>query len=218
MERWLADAAGWTAAGFAIYAFQAKTMIPLRLSATVATVFGFVYAASKGAYPNMAVNAVLFALNLARLRQMRQLIADAGQAEARPSGYEWLKPFMTRADFPAGHALFRRGEAGDTAYLLGEGEVEVPEHAATARAGDLLGEIGLLTSGHRRTASAICRTGVRAWTISYARLEELCLQNPEFCLHMARIIVQRYEVNLGIAGDAPTPALDPLASGGAVGL
>ena len=193
------DLAGWAAAGFAIYAFQAKTMIPLRYAATFATLFGFVYAVSKGAYPNMAVNAVLFVLNLARLREMRRLIADSAASASRPSGYEWLKPFMHRVEFPAGHVLFRKGETASEAYLLGSGDVFVPEHQASARAGDLLGEIGLLTTANRRTASAVCRTEVRAWRIGFAELEQLCVQNPEFCLHMARIIVQRYEANLGVA-------------------
>ena len=207
MDGRIFDLAGWLAAGFAIYAFQAKTMIPLRVCAVTATAFGFVYATSKGAYPNMALNMVLFALNLLRLREMRQLVLDAGEAAIRPSGYEWLKPFMHRAEFPAGHVLFRKGETASEAYLLGSGDVYVPEHDASAKAGDLLGEIGLLTTGNRRTASAICRTDVRAWRIGFAELEQLCLQNPDFCLHMARIIVQRYEANLGAA-----EAAWPLAS------
>jgi CRP/FNR family transcriptional regulator, cyclic AMP receptor protein len=190
------DASGWAAAAFAIYAFNAKTMIPLRIAATVATVFGFTYATSKGAYPNMAVNAVLFGLNVERLRQMRQLVVDSAAAVARPEGYEWLKPFMHRVDFPEGHVLFRRGDVGSQAYLLGSGDIFIVEHDAYAKAGDLIGEIGLWTVGHRRTATAICRSRVRAWRVSYSELEQLCLQNPQFCLSLARIIVQRYETNI----------------------
>ena len=194
------DAAGWTAALLAIFAFQSKTMVPLRTAATFATAFGFVYAASKHAYPNMAVNGVLFVLNLRRLIEMRRLVADARVADERPSGFEWLKPFMRRVEFPAGHVLFKRGDVGEEAYLLGSGEVFVPEHDGLAKAGDMIGEIGLLTGGHKRTASAICQTPVRAWAASYRELEALCLQNPEFCWHLTRIIVRRYEENLGKAG------------------
>ena len=196
MTSYLFDAAGWTAAALAIFAFQARTMVPLRTAATFATCFGFAYAAAKGAWPNMTVNAVLFVLNLRRLTEMRRLIADARAADERPSGFEWLKPFMHRVDFPAGHVLFQRGEVGEQAYLLGSGEVFVPEHGGLAKAGDMIGEIGLLTGGHKRTASAICRTEVRAWAANYRELEALCLQNPEFCWHLTRIIVRRYEENL----------------------
>ena len=205
MIGYLYDAAGWIAALLAIYAFQAKTMVPLRTAATFATAFGFVYAATRGALPNMLVNGVLFVLNLRRLIEMRRLVADARLADERPSGFEWLKPFMRRVEFPEGHVLFRRGEVGEEAYLLGSGEVFVAEHAGLAKAGDMIGEIGLLTGGHRRTASAICRTPVRAWAANYRELEALCLQNPEFCWHLTRIIVRRYEANLA----APAEVLAP---------
>ena len=103
---------------------------------------------------------------------------------------------MNQVDFRAGETIFSKGDVGDHAYLIGSGAVRVPEHDAQAMEGALLGEMGLLTRDNRRTASAIAASQVRAWRISYKDLEQLCLQNPAFCLHMARIIVQRYEANL----------------------
>jgi hypothetical protein len=200
---YISEATGWASAALEIFAFRAKTMIPLRVATTFASAFGFAYAGFSHSYPSLFLYAVLLPINLARLREMRRLIADSGASVARPFGYEWLKPFMHRAEFRAGHVLFRKGDIGEEAYLIGSGDVFVPEHDASVGAGDLLGEIGLLTSGHARTASAICRTEVRAWKISFAEMEQLCLQNPEFCLHLARVIVQRYEANLG----APTEAV-----------
>jgi CRP/FNR family cyclic AMP-dependent transcriptional regulator len=194
---YISEATGWASALLEVFAFRAKTMIPLRIATAFASGFGFAYAAFSHSFPSMFLYAVLLPINLMRLREMRRLIADSGASVARPSGYEWLKPFMHRADFPAGHVLFRKGDVGGEAYLIGSGDVFVPEHAASVKAGDLLGEIGLLTSGHLRTASAICRTEVRAWKVSFEEMEQLCLQNPEFCLHLARVIVQRYEANLG---------------------
>jgi CRP-like cAMP-binding protein len=142
----------------------------------------------------------MLALNVWRLLEMRRLIRDSGTAAqvdpSRPDGYDWLKPFMHRVELPAGHVLFRKGEVGAEAFLIGSGEVHIPEYDALVRPGDLLGEIGLLSSGNLRTASAICRTPVRAWRVSYLELKELCLQNPQFCLHLATVIVRRYEHNL----------------------
>jgi hypothetical protein len=37
---------------------------------------------------------------------------------------------------------------------------------------------------------------VRAWRVSYSEPEQLSLQNPQLCLSLARIIVQRYETNV----------------------
>ena len=85
---------------------------------------------------------------------------------------------MHRIELPAGHVLFRKGEVGAEAFLIGSGEVHIPEYDALVRPGDLLGEIGLLATGNLRTATAVCRTPVRAWRVSYQELKELCLQNP----------------------------------------
>ena len=102
---------GYAAGGFGIYAFRAKTMIPLRVAATCGCALGLAYGALRGAQPTIIVNALMLALNLWRLVEMRRLIADSGAAAgtdpSRPEGYDWLKPFMLRIDLPAGHVLFR---------------------------------------------------------------------------------------------------------------
>lgn len=210
MPPYLTEATGWIACVLEVYAFQEKTMIPLRVAAVFACLFGFAYGYLSHAYPSMAVSIALLPLNLWRLKELRRLIADSGASAIRQSDYEWLRPFMHCADFPAGHVLFRKGEVGSEAFLVGAGDVRIPEHDAIVGAGGLLGEIGLLTEGHVRTASAICRTDVRAWKISFAELEQLCLQDPQFCLHIARIIVQRYQANLQrSASEPPAPAAAP---------
>lgn len=208
MYFYLTETTGWIASILEVYAFQEKTMIPLRIAAVFACLFGFAYGYLSHAYPSMAVSIALLPLNLWRLKELRRLIADSGASAIRSSfHYEWLRPFMHRADFPAGHVLFRKGEVGDEAFLIGAGEVHIHEYNATVGAGGLLGEIGLLTAGHVRTASAICRTDVRAWQISYAELEQLCLQDSKFCLNMARVIVQRYQANLQIAAASAAAAV-----------
>ena len=150
--------AGWASAAAGVYAFNAKTMIPLRVAATLACALGLIWGLSKGNYPNVVANAVLLPLNLKRLIEMRRLIVDSKAAVGRPSGFEWLKPFMHPAQFTAGQTLFQKGDVGAEAYLIGAGEIAIPEHDASVGPGALLGEIGLLTAGNRRTASAICRT------------------------------------------------------------
>ncbi|THD44582.1 MAG: cyclic nucleotide-binding domain-containing protein [Bradyrhizobium sp.] len=203
MPIYLTDVVGWIAGVLEVYAFQEKTMIPLRIAAVFACLFGFAYGYLSHAYPSMAVSLVLLPLNLWRLKELRRLIADSGASVIRQSNYEWLRPFMHRADFRAGDVLFRKGEVGDAAFLIGAGDVRIPEHKATVGAGGLLGEIGLLTAGHIRTATAICQTDVRAWRISFAEMEQLCLQDSKFCLHLARIIVQRYQANLQKSAETP---------------
>ncbi len=196
MHPWWVEAIGWCSAAIAIYAFHSRTMIPLRVAAIVGCAFALCFAYFRETTPTMAANAILLPLNIVRLAQMRRLVADARSAVGAPTSYEWLRPFMREVTFKAGAAIFRKGDIGAEAWLIGEGEVFVNEHNAVAGEGALLGEIGLLTRENRRTASATARTDVRAWRIAFDDLEQLCLQNPAFCLHMARVIVQRYEANL----------------------
>ena len=73
--------------------------------------------------------------------------------------------------------------------------VRVPGAGAERRAWfeDLAAVTGATLTG---VGTGLAATDVRAWRISYKDLEELCLQNPDFCFHLARIIVQRYEANI----------------------
>ena len=208
---------GYAAGGFGIYAFRAKTMIPLRIAATCGCALGLAYGVIRDAQPTIIVNALMLALNLWRLEEMRRLIADSGAAAgtdpSRPDGYDWLKPFMNRVELPTGRVLFRKGEVGAEAFPIGEGEVHIPEYDATVRPGDLLGEIGLLATDNKRSATAVCRTSVRAWRVSYHELKELCLQDPQFCLHLATVIVRRFEHNLRYARREPE-TVAPVETGG----
>ncbi len=108
---------GYAAGGFGVYAFRARTMIPLRVAATCGCALGLAYGAVRGAQPTIIVNALMLALNLWRLVEMRRLVRDSGAAAqvdpSRPEGYDWLKPFMHRIELPAGHVPLRnRGRGG----------------------------------------------------------------------------------------------------------
>jgi hypothetical protein len=142
----------------------------------------------------------MLALNLWWLLELLRLIRDSGTAAqtdpSRPKNYNWLKPSMHRIELLAGHALSRMGEVEAEAFLIGSGEVHVIEYGALVRPGDLLREIGLLATDNPRTATAVCRTPMRAWRVSDQELKELCLQNPQFCLYLATVIARHYEHNL----------------------
>ena len=193
---WWVEAIGWCSAAMAIFAFQSRTMIPLRVAAIFGCAFALGFAWFRETTPTLVANAILLPLNIVRLMQMRRLIAAARAAVGAPPNYDWLRPFMREARFNAGETIFRKGDIGAEAWLVADGEVSITERDVLVGAGKLLGEIGFLTREHRRTASAVAKTDVRAWRVSFDDLEQLCIQNPAFCLHLASVIVQRYEANL----------------------
>lgn len=81
------------------------------------------------------------------------------QVEAAADGdlsLEWLHPFGSSVRFAAGQAVFREGdEAGEMYYVEG-GVFRIPERGIEIRAGSVVGELGLLSPGNRRTASRTC--------------------------------------------------------------
>jgi CRP-like cAMP-binding protein len=81
-----------------------------------------------------------------------------------------------------GQALFGQGEAGDSAYLLVSGQMEVRVHVpgsedyrlATLNPGTVLGEISLLTY-EPRSATAVAVSPVEVWQISRDALHQAVL-------------------------------------------
>ncbi len=86
--------------------------------------------------------------------------------------------------FGAGETLFRQGERADSAYFVVEGDVGIdvrlPGGAVSALttlgAGDVLGELALLSEGHRRTATATATGDVRCMVMERRDLLALCAQ------------------------------------------
>src|ERR1700730_9967988 len=70
MHHNFAELIGIAAAVASLYAAHAKTIIPLRIAASVANVLAMMYSFLHGTYPTLALNAILFPLNAWRLRAM----------------------------------------------------------------------------------------------------------------------------------------------------
>src|SRR3569623_2488565 len=102
-----------------------------------------------------------------------------------------LARYMHDCTFPVGEYIFRAGEAGDSCYLIAEGDVrlELARRKLNSdgldsdpvlgylRAGSILGELSLLDR-LPRSASACAATEVTARRISSDGIEELCREHP----------------------------------------
>jgi len=192
----IANFCGWAAVAASLYAFYSKTMIPLRVAIIIANVLSIVWGAYTLNMPNLVLNCLLLPLNILRLREMQQLIADVRAAGREPLDYEWLKPYMREVTFPAGAVIFNRDDSADAAYVIGEGQVALPDLGVMLGPGNLFGEMGLFSAASRRMSGARCVSEVRAWKISYSDFEQLYFQNPQFGFHIVRLMVRRMETNL----------------------
>ncbi len=185
----------WLQSTAAVISTLSKLMTRLRIAAVLADSAGLIVGLASANPAAMLQHAITLPINLIRLREMRRLVSSVKNASRNDLNVEWLKPFMHVRHYRQGDSLFRKGDAADEAFMLVEGEINIPEIGARVAAGTLLGEVALFTQGRTRTASAICATDVRLLAITYEQFEQLFFQNPEFGLYLVRLIVGRLVPN-----------------------
>jgi CRP/FNR family cyclic AMP-dependent transcriptional regulator len=99
--------------------------------------------------------------------------------------------------YRAGQVLFRRGDAGDAAYVIikGDAEVSVPSDGgeipiAQLHDGDFLGEIAILCDTPR-TATITAKNELQALRIRKEPFFELLHEFPEMAVEMTRLLAER---------------------------
>jgi CRP/FNR family transcriptional regulator, cyclic AMP receptor protein len=99
--------------------------------------------------------------------------------------------------YKPGQILFRRGDAGDAAYVIirGDAEVTISSDAgdipiAQLHDGDFLGEIAILCDTPR-TATITAKTELQALRIRKEPFFELLHQFPEMAVEMTRLLAER---------------------------
>ena len=192
---------GYLASVLVFSTFCMKTMTRLRSVAIASNVVFITYGYLAGLYPVFLLHVVLLPLNIARLYQMRKLLARVRQASKGDYSIESMLPFMTKAEFKQADVLFRQGEQADKLYYLVSGSIRFPEIEATAAPGDIIGEIGVFSPSKARTASAIAESDSTLLILSDQKVLELYYQNPEFGIYLVRMIIQHlmHQLRIGHA-------------------
>lgn len=105
-------------------------------------------------------------------------------------------------EFASGDMIFRESEAGDCAYIIHSGEVEVfvdrPDgqiHLAKLGAGHIVGEMALIDRGVR-TASAVAVTNVVATAITEDHIQTRLRNADPLIDTVLRVILARYRDSL----------------------
>jgi trk system potassium uptake protein TrkA len=103
----------------------------------------------------------------------------------------------------AGEVLFRRGDPGETFYIVLSGEVILEAEDRTVvehvRPGGFFGEIAILT-GQPRSTSAVVHRDAQLVEIGRDEFQEVVMANPTVAVGMSRILGQR------LANSARPPA------------
>ena len=93
----------------------------------------------------------------------------------------------------AGQTLIRQGSVAHEAFVIESGEAEVyidGELIATIPAGEIVGEIGLLTRAHA-TATVTAKTDMSVLMIPHQRFEAIVSDTPGLGMAIAKELAQR---------------------------
>jgi CRP/FNR family transcriptional regulator, cyclic AMP receptor protein len=185
------DIFGYVAAALTIAAFSMKTMIPLRIVGICANCCFITYGFFGAVYPALVPHLVLLPLNSLRLYQMMQLIEKVKTASQGDLSMQWLKPFMSKRTCKAGEVIFRKGDVAEAMFYAVTGRYRLHEIGADVPAGEVIGELGLIAPGNKRTLTLECAEEGELLAISYTQVKQLYFQNPEFGFYFLQLTSQR---------------------------
>src|SRR6201747_394200 len=215
----LAQNAGTVSAVFASVFVVAtptmRTMIPLRIFGILTNLVLIATAIPSRNYLVIVVQALVLVLNSYRLHQMLQLVRDVKKSVNSDLSMEWLKPFMTERQCTAGEILFYKDEKAEDMLYIVSGQFKLVESGIVLPVGAIVGELGMLSPSNMRTQSLECVEAGLVLSVSYTKVEELYVQNPEFGFYFLRLSSARLFQNLEtlqkqltqqMAAAAPKPA------------
>ena len=93
--------------------------------------------------------------------------------------------------FRAGEVLFLKDDPAHEMYLIESGRFRIAEHGLDVRPGQIVGELGMLSPGNRRTGSLACVEAGSARCLSYSEVKQLYYQNPEFGFYFLKLTSER---------------------------
>lgn len=112
---------------------------------------------------------------------------------------EYLLRISSLRNYPPGTIIFTEGDESDHLFVVIEGQIdiikslgsEVERLVNTLKKDDYLGEMSIVSSERKRTASAITRTGVQVMEIPVNEFEQMIRGNPNLAFDLMKVMVNR---------------------------
>jgi hypothetical protein len=188
---------GYIAAGLVIATLSMRTMIPLRMVGICSNIAFVSYGFLIGSLPTMMLHCILFPLNVYRLVEMRTLIKKTEEvAAAGDMSMNWIKPFMSKRPVASGEILFRKGDDADHMYFVVSGRLYLHELGIEILPGAVVGELGMLAPGRKRTQTLESKEDGLLLEIDYQKIEHLYYQNPKFGFYFLKLSTARLFDNI----------------------
>jgi CRP/FNR family cyclic AMP-dependent transcriptional regulator len=202
---------GYVGTAFTAASYSMRTIIPLRIAAILSSAFFVVYAILIGSLPMLITELIILPLNVARLIQVMSLTRQIAQASTTDLSFEWLAPFGQSQKHEAGEVLFSAGDGADHLLLINSGRFRLAETSIELGAGEVVGELGFLSPGNRRTMTLVCIAAGETAKVSYSDIKQLYFQNPRFGFFLLQLVGERLFQNIERAkAQGAAPAVAPV--------
>lgn len=133
-------------------------------------------------------------------RNILRLVVGAERPPAGPDGGEDDLRFplasMNRETHAKGEVLFKAGDKADKMYYVARGSLLLPEIGKTVAEGEVIGEMGILSPFHARTASAVCAEDLEAYTLGKDDVIRLFNEDPALAFRLVHLCIKRFIENL----------------------
>lgn len=185
------DYIGYLASALVLLTFCARTMIPLRVIALGSNIAFITYSGLLHLYPILALHCTLLPLNVWRLAEILRLGSRVKEKIGTDAVFTALLPFATRMAAGRGEVIIRKGDASDALYLVYEGTLWVVEAEAELGPGSVVGEMGVLSRTHLRTATVTALTDCVLGRVSAQDFDRVYFTNPSLGLSLIHLIIDR---------------------------
>lgn len=133
-----------------------------------------------------------------RQRRLKALKKVMLFSQLTPEELTHLADSLRDTPFTKGEVMTRQGATAHWLYLLASGEADVwfemdnreRRHLTNLKAGDVFGEMGLMT-GEPRRATVTARSDVECYRLDKQNFESILLSRPELAEGFARILSER---------------------------
>lgn len=189
--------------------FSMKTMLRLRVVGIAANVAFITYGLVGQVYPVLMLHLALLPMNVWRLRELLRLTRRIDEAATGGLSVDWLRPYSRCTRMRAGERLFAQGDPADEVLFVLGGRCRAVEADVALGPGQVFGELGLITKGHRRTQTVVCEADGELLRITYDEVRQMYFQNPSFGFYFLELAAERLmrdaQRAAATSGTAPVP-------------
>jgi serine phosphatase RsbU (regulator of sigma subunit)/anti-sigma regulatory factor (Ser/Thr protein kinase) len=111
-------------------------------------------------------------------------------------GLQFPLESMTRETYKKGDVLFKTGDPADKMYYVTRGSLKLLEIGKVVKAGEVIGEMGILSPFAARTASAVCEEDLVTYTIGKQDIIRLFSRDSDLAFRLVHLCIKRFIENL----------------------